>query len=158
MTKSPTMANDVEAARKKWLAASEKASQLAAELFQPESSYGDQEARSQDEHRLQTARHNAEHHFQEYHDLDRRDMELKMLGLQRSQSLVTWASFAVAAVVRIATIVKYCGRTAQVSVAQCSYFRPKSHSSGREKAQLFDVRCTPALRPSWAPLAPSITK
>lgn len=105
MTKSPAMANDVEAARKKWLAASEQASQLAAELFQPGSGYGDPDARAQDEHRLQTARNNADRLFQEYHDLDRRDMELKMLELQRSQRLATWASFAVAAVVGVATIV-----------------------------------------------------
>jgi len=105
MTKSPAMANDIEAARKKWLAATEQASQLATELFQPGSGYGDPDARAQDEHRLQSARHNAERLFQEYHDLDRRDIELKMLGLQRSQRLATWASFAVAAVVGVATIV-----------------------------------------------------
>ena len=56
MTKAPAMANDVEAARKKWLAASEQASQLSAELFQPGSGYGDPDAKAQDEHRLQTAR------------------------------------------------------------------------------------------------------
>lgn len=105
MTNSPAIAKDVETARKKWLTASEQASQLAAELFQPGSGYGDPDARAQDEHRLQTARHNADRLFQEYHDLDRRDMELKMLELQRSQRLATWASFAVAAVVGVATIV-----------------------------------------------------
>lgn len=105
MTKSPAISNDIEAARKKWLAAIEQASQLATELFQPGSGYGDPDARAQDEHRLQSARHNAERLFQEYHDLDRRDIELKMLGLQRSQHLATWASFAVAAVVAVATIV-----------------------------------------------------
>lgn len=105
MTKSPAMANDVEAARKKWLAASEQASQLATELFQPGSGYGDPDARAQDENRLQSARNNADCLFQEYHDLDRREMELKMFELQRSQRLATWASFAVAAVVGVATIV-----------------------------------------------------
>lgn len=105
MTKLPVMAHDVEAARKKWLAASEQASQLASELFQSGSGYGDPDARAQDEHRLQTARYNAERLFQEYYDLDRRDIELKMLQLQRSQRLATWASFAVAAVVGVATIV-----------------------------------------------------
>ena len=104
MTKSPTLANDVEAAREKWLAASEQASQLASELFQPGSGYGDPDARATDEHRLQNAMHNADRLFQEYHDLDKRDMELKMLELQRSQRLGTWASFAVAAVVGVATI------------------------------------------------------
>ena len=105
MTKVPAIANDVEAARKKWLAASEQASQLSAELFQPGSGYGDPDAKAQDEHRLQTARQNADRLFQEYHDLDRHDMELKMLELQRSQRLATGASFAVAAVVGVATIV-----------------------------------------------------
>lgn len=105
MTTSPTMANDVEIARKKWLDASELASQLANNLFQPGSGYGDPEARRQDEHALQTARHEAERRFHEYHDIDRRDMEQKMLELQRSQRLATWASFAVAAVVGVATIV-----------------------------------------------------
>ena len=105
MTKAPAIANDVEAARKKWLAASEQASKLSAELFQPGSGYGDPDAKAQDEHRLQTARRNTERFFQEYHDLDRRDMELKILELPRSQSLATWASFAVAAVVGVATIV-----------------------------------------------------
>ena len=105
MTKSLSMVNDVEAARKKWLVASEQASQLAAELFQPGSGYGDPDARAQDEHRLQSVRHNADCLFQEYCDLDRREMELKMLELQRSQRLATWASFAVAAVVGVATVV-----------------------------------------------------
>jgi hypothetical protein len=105
MNKSPAIANDVDVARKKWLDASERASQLASSLFQPGSGYGDPEARLQDEHALQTARHEAERRFQEYHDIDKRDMEQKMLMLQRSQRLATWASFAVAAVVGIATIV-----------------------------------------------------
>jgi hypothetical protein len=95
----------VEAARAKWLAASEAASKLAAELFQPGSGYGDPDARAADEHRLQSARLDAERLFREYHDLDRREMELKMLDLQRSQRLATWASFAVAAVVGLATVV-----------------------------------------------------
>jgi hypothetical protein len=95
----------VEAARARWLSASERASQLAAELFQPGSGYGDPDARTADEHCLQSARHDAERFFREYHDLDRRDMELKLLRVQRSQRLATWASFAVAAVVGLATVV-----------------------------------------------------
>lgn len=59
----------------------------------------------QDEHRLQTARHEAELLCREYHDLGRQETELKMLSLQKSQQLATWASFAVAAVVGVATIV-----------------------------------------------------
>jgi len=105
MTQSPPGNNDVEAAGARWLSASESASQLAAELFQPGSGYGDPEARAADEHRFQSARNDAERFFQEYHDLDRRDIELKMLELQRSQRLATWASFAVAAVVGVATVV-----------------------------------------------------
>ena len=97
--------DDVEAARTRWLSASERVSQLAAELFQPGSGYGDPEARSADEYRLRSAIHDAERFFREDHDLDRRDIESKMLGLQRSQRLATWASFAVAAVVGAATVV-----------------------------------------------------
>ncbi|NJK53775.1 MAG: hypothetical protein HC936_15040 [Leptolyngbyaceae cyanobacterium SU_3_3] len=97
--------NDVEGARARWLSASERASQLAAQLFQPGSGYGDPEARIADEHRLQSARHDAERFFREYHDLDKRDMELKLLRVQRSQRLATWASFAVAAVVGASTVV-----------------------------------------------------
>jgi len=96
---------DVEAARARWLEASEAASKLAAELFQPGSRYGDPNARAADEHRLQSARLEADRFFREYHDLDRGDMELKMLDLQRSQRLATWASFAVAAVVGLTTVV-----------------------------------------------------
>lgn len=97
--------NEVEEARLRWLKASESASQIASELFQPGSGYGDPEARQQDEHRLQSARHEAERLFREYHDLDRKDMDAKMLELQRSQRLATWASFAVAAAVGLATVV-----------------------------------------------------
>jgi hypothetical protein len=100
-----TQSGDVEAARARWLKASQSASKLAAELFQPGSGYGDPDARAADEHRLESARVDAERLFREYHDLDRREMELKMLELQRSQRLATWSSFAVAAVVGIATVV-----------------------------------------------------
>ncbi|WP_447971017.1 hypothetical protein [Nitrospira sp. M1] len=95
----------VEAARVKWLTASSAASKLAVELFQPGSGYGDPDARAADEHRLQSARLDAERLFREYNDLDRREMEIKMLALQRSQRLATWASFAVAAVVGLTTVV-----------------------------------------------------
>jgi len=105
MNRSQEIRGDVEAARARWLRASEHVSQLAAELFQPGSGYGDPEARAADEHRLQSARHDAERLFREYYDLDRRDTEIKMLALQRSQRLATWASSAVAAVVGLATVV-----------------------------------------------------
>lgn len=105
MTKLKDSNNDVEAARARWLSASECASQLAAELFQPGAGYGDPGARAADEHRLHSVRHDADRFFREYQDLDRRDMEIKMLELQRSQRLATWASFAVAAVVGVATVI-----------------------------------------------------
>ncbi len=105
MIKLHEITDDVETARKKWLAASEVASLLANKLFQPGSGYGNPYARSQAEHRLQTAKHDVDRLFQEYHDLYRREMETKMLEIQRSQRLATWASFAVAAVVGIATII-----------------------------------------------------
>jgi len=95
----------ITVARARWLEASDRASQLAAELFQPGSGYGDPDARVADEHRLQSARLEVERLFREYNDLDRRDIESKLLDLQRSQRLATWASFAVAAVVGLATVV-----------------------------------------------------
>jgi len=105
MTRTQNASSDVNVARLRWLEASEAASKLAAELFQPGSGYGDPDARAQDEHQLDSARLDAERLFREYHDLDRRNVELKMLELQRSQRLATWASFAVAAVVGLATVV-----------------------------------------------------
>jgi hypothetical protein len=109
MTQSrPTIWNSefdsVDTARSRWLAASEHASSLAAKLFQPGSGYGEPDARQQDEHRLQSARDEAERLFREYQDLDRRDIDFKMFKLQRSQQLATWASFSVALVVGIATV------------------------------------------------------
>ena len=79
---------DVEMARKRWLDASEAASKLAAELFQPGSGYGDPDARRADEHQLGSARLDAERLFRKYHDIDRRGIQIKMLDLQRSQRLV----------------------------------------------------------------------
>ena len=52
----PHFATTVEKARCSWLAASDQASTLAAELFQPGSGYGCPEAEAQDRHRLETAR------------------------------------------------------------------------------------------------------
>ena len=97
--------DEVEASRASWLAASRSASELASELFQPGSGYGDPDARSQDEHRLDSARREADRLFHEYNDLDRRATGRQLLELQRSQQRATWASFAVAAVVGGATIV-----------------------------------------------------
>lgn len=103
--KGTTENGGVEGARERWLAASQAASKLAAELFQPGSGYGDPDARTADEHRLESVRLDSERLFREYYDLDRRDNELKMLELQRSQRLATWSSFTVAAVVGLTTVV-----------------------------------------------------
>lgn len=97
--------SDLAAARAKWLHTTQVASNLASELFQPGSGYGDPDARASDEHRLQTARLEAERCYIEYHDAQRLDLELKMLALQRSMRLAAWASFTVAAVVALATVV-----------------------------------------------------
>ncbi len=99
------MDRDVEAARSRWIDASELASQLSREMFQPGSGYGCPGAESQDVHRLQSSRNEAERLFREYHEFDKRYMESKMLELQRSQRLATWASFAVAAVVGFSSVV-----------------------------------------------------
>ncbi|MGB4072192.1 hypothetical protein [Pseudomonas sp.] len=96
--------NDVKDARERWLSASECATKIAAELFQPGSGYADPDARAAEEHRLHLARHEAERLFREYHDLDKRETEGRIFALQNSQRLATWASFAVAAVVGIATV------------------------------------------------------
>lgn len=98
-------AGDVEIARKHWMEASVRASALAEELFQPGSGYGDPEARLQDEHHLQTAKYEAERLFQTYHDVAQRQNEEKLLQLQTSQHLATWASFAVAFAVGVATVI-----------------------------------------------------
>lgn len=97
--------SDVLAARSRWLAASESASQIAVSLFQDGSGYGDPDAREADVHRLQPARYEAERLFHEYHDLDRWQIQSEIIHLQRSQRLATWASFAVAGMVGIATVV-----------------------------------------------------
>lgn len=99
------MSQEVDKARASWEAASEEASKLSATLFQPGSGYGDPDARKDDEQRLISVRHEAEIRYREFQDLDRRDLDLKMLALQRSQRSATWASFAVALVVGVATIV-----------------------------------------------------
>ena len=109
---TPRNSDIVEAARSRWLAASECASSIAAGLFQDGSGYGSPEARKADEHRLQSAKDEAERLSREYYDLDRRESESKMFKLQRSmfklqrsQLNATWASFVVATVVGFASIV-----------------------------------------------------
>ncbi len=95
----------VNAARERWLKANDQVSDLERSLFQVGSGYGDPDARDADRHRLESAKNNAQRLFHEYHDLDRRYLEAEMLKLQHSQRLATWASFAVAAAVGVATIV-----------------------------------------------------
>jgi hypothetical protein len=97
--------NEVAVARSQWMAASENASKIADSMYEEGSGYGDPEARNADLHRLQSARDEAERRLREYNDLDRRQIQFEMLHLQRSQRLATWASFSVAAVVGLATVV-----------------------------------------------------
>ncbi len=97
--------NDVEAARQRWFEAVDVAANLASGLFQPGSGYGDPDAMIQDQHRLESARAEAELRFREYHETDRRSIDREMLQLQRSQRLAAWSSFAVAVVVGASTIV-----------------------------------------------------
>lgn len=103
--KNEAMTEAVEAARGRWLAASEKASSLALQMYQPGSGYGNPEAEAGDKYRVEVARADAQRLMQEYHDLDRKLNEKKFSNLQKSQTLATWASFAIALVVGIATII-----------------------------------------------------
>lgn len=107
MTKSvSTKKKDLVAdSRKEWLAAIDRVAKLRADMYRPGNGYGDPEARFADEHKLQSAREEADQLFRQYYDLDRQRVESEMLKLQRSQRLATWASFAVAALVGAATII-----------------------------------------------------
>lgn len=64
--------NDVDAARARWQVAAERVSQLASQMFQPGSGYGEPQAQLEDEHHLYAAGHDAERFFEEYNDLYRR--------------------------------------------------------------------------------------
>jgi hypothetical protein len=109
----PDPAATVEQARCCWIAASDQAAALAAELFQLGSGYGCPEAEMQDRHRLETARSEAERRLREYQDLERQYTQHQILQLQRSQQRATWASFCVAAAVGAATIVGIIMQTAK---------------------------------------------
>ncbi len=65
---------NIDEARSEWLKVHERAEELANKLYR------------------------------EYNDIERRRIEFKMLDLQRSQRLASWASFVVAAAVGLATI------------------------------------------------------
>ena len=106
MSLSHKSKDSIEIARNKWHDASEKVSQMASQLFQPNSGYGDPDARLADEHRLCSAKEEAERLYREYNDLHRNRIDDELIKLQRSQKMATWASFSVAAVVGIATIVQ----------------------------------------------------
>lgn len=97
--------DDVQRAKQLWYDASAKVAEVENSLPGPGDGYGDggQSQRSH-EQRLASARRQAEERFREYDALSRRHTEAEMLRLQRSQSLATWASFAVAVVVGIAQL------------------------------------------------------
>ena len=96
---------EVESARTRWLHASEKASKLALEMYEPGSGYGDPHAEKADNYRVEAVRADAQRLMQEYHDIDRRLMDEKINKLQKSQTIATWASFTVAFVVGVTTII-----------------------------------------------------
>jgi len=99
------MAKNVEAARVRWLEASENASKLALEMYQPGSGYGDPKAEAADKYRVEAARADVQRLMQEYHDIDRQFNDQRISELQKSQTLATWASFTVAFVVGLTTII-----------------------------------------------------
>ena len=55
-----SMAKSVEEARLKWLATSSKASELALEMYQPGSGYGDPQAEAGDKYRVEVAKSEAD--------------------------------------------------------------------------------------------------
>ena len=104
MSNPQDLEDQVQVAREKWHKSSESAASLAQELFQPGDGYGDPDTRLADEHRLNSARFEADRLFRHYDALDRQLTGSKMLALQSSQRLATWASFAIALAVAVATI------------------------------------------------------
>jgi hypothetical protein len=96
---------ELEAARQKYIDASRLVAELHSSLFQPGSGYGSPDEFRNDEQRLVAARAEAVECFQDYQLLERRKIDLRILSLERSQTLAAWSSFSVAAVVGAATIV-----------------------------------------------------
>ncbi|MCG6478126.1 hypothetical protein K6U43_00565 [Vibrio parahaemolyticus] len=103
--KRSELEKDVTSARENWINASSRAAQMAEDMYQPGSGYGDPQAEIQDRYRVETAKNEAHRLMLEYHDLDRRLMDIKINQLQKSQTIATWASFTVAFVVGLATVV-----------------------------------------------------
>lgn len=103
--KNKEMVDSAETARDRWIQASESASALALEMYQPGSGYGDRQAEAGDKHRVEAARADALRLMHEYHDIERQLNEQRINDLQKSQTLATWASFTVAFVVGATTIV-----------------------------------------------------
>ena len=103
MSTSPELDEQVQQAREDWHDASERAANLALELLQL-GGYGNPEARLQDELKLNSARFEADRLFRHYDALERQLTGNKMLALQSSQKLATWASFAVALTVGCTTV------------------------------------------------------
>lgn len=98
-------AADFSHARRRWIEAREIALKLSEDMFSVGSGFGDPDAREAARHQVETATREIEWRHQELLDLERRDLEARMLRLQRSQTLATWASFAVAAAVGATTAI-----------------------------------------------------
>ena len=107
MNTQPELEEQVQQARKEYHDSYERAASMALELCQPGDGYGNPEARLQDEHKLNSARFEADRLFRHYEALDRQLTGNKMLALQSSQKLATWASFAIAFAVGCATIADF---------------------------------------------------
>jgi outer membrane murein-binding lipoprotein Lpp len=107
MIEASALESQVNTARQKWYGASERASSIAQEMHQPGTGYGDPEALLQAEHHLNSARFEADRLFRDYDSLERQLTGEKMLALQASQRLATWASFAVALAVGVATVADF---------------------------------------------------
>lgn len=96
-----------EQAKNRWEAAQQRLAQVDGERLQPGDGYGDG-GMSQIawEQGFRTASNEEQRLYREYQHIGRRRIDDEMLALQRSQKLATWASFAVAAAVGLATIVQ----------------------------------------------------
>jgi hypothetical protein len=103
---SKAMENEVRTARSRWQDASTQAAQLTKSLFGDGDGYGDRDARIAAERRVDSVKIEAERLFREYDDLSRQLTDSKMYDLQQSLARATWATFAVAVAVGVATVVQ----------------------------------------------------